>query len=68
MDGIVFHAGTKEDDNKIITNGGRVIAVTGRADNLSLALDKTYSSLNKISWQDMYYRKDIGQDLLNLEQ
>jgi phosphoribosylamine--glycine ligase len=68
MDGIVFHAGTKEDDNKILTNGGRVIAVTGRAENLSLALDKSYSSLNKISWQDMYYRRDIGQDLLNLKQ
>ena len=68
MDGIVFHAGTKEDDNKIITNGGRVIAVTGSADSLSLALEKSYSSLNKISWKDMYYRKDIGQDLLTLEQ
>ena len=67
LDGIVFHAGTKEDDNKIITNGGRVIAVTGSADNLSMALDKSYSTLSKISWKDIYYRTDIGQDLLNLE-
>lgn len=67
LDGLVFHAGTKEDDNTIVTNGGRVIAVTGRADNLSQALGKSYSTLNKISWKDMYYRKDIGQDLLNLE-
>ena len=67
LDGLVFHAGTKDDDNKIVTNGGRVIAVTGSAESLSLALDKSYSTLSKISWQDMYYRKDIGQDLLNLE-
>jgi phosphoribosylamine--glycine ligase len=67
LDGIVFHAGTKRDDNKIVTNGGRVIAVTGSAESLSLALDKSYSTLSKISWRDMYYRKDIGQDLLNLE-
>ena len=67
LDGIVFHAGTKKDDNKIVTNGGRVIAVTGSAESLSLALDKSYSTLSKISWRDMYYRKDIGQDLLNLE-
>lgn len=66
LDGIVFHAGTKKDDNKIITNGGRVIAVTGSAESLALALDKSYSTLSKISWRDMYYRKDIGQDLLNL--
>jgi phosphoribosylamine--glycine ligase len=67
LDGIVFHAGTKKDDNKIVTNGGRVIAVTGSAESLSLALDKSYSTLSKISWRDMYYRKDIGQDLLNLQ-
>ena len=68
FDGIVFHAGTKEEENKIVTNGGRVIAVTGRAPSLAGALDKSYSTLSKISWRDMYYRKDIGQDLLNLEQ
>jgi phosphoribosylamine--glycine ligase len=50
-----------------VTNGGRVIAVTGSAESLSLALDKSYSTLSKISWKDMYYRKDIGQDLLNLQ-
>jgi phosphoribosylamine--glycine ligase len=66
LDGIVFHAGTIEDGNNIKTNGGRVIAVTGSAENLSLALNKSYSTLSKISWQDMYYRTDIGQDLLNL--
>ena len=67
LDGLVFHAGTKEENDKIITNGGRVIAVTGSADNLSMALDKSYSTLSKISWKDIYYRTDIGQDLLNLQ-
>lgn len=67
LDAIVFHAGTKGVDNKIFTNGGRVIAVTGSANSLPLALDKSYSTLAKISWKDMYFRKDIGQDLLNLE-
>lgn len=67
LDAIVFHAGTKGDDNKIFTNGGRIIAVTGSANSLPLALDKSYSTLAKISWRDMYFRKDIGQDLLNLE-
>jgi len=67
VDGIVFHAGTKQDANGIVTNGGRVIAVTGRAETLSQALDKSYSTLSQISWKDIYYRKDIGQDLLKLE-
>ena len=67
MEAIVFHAGTKNDNDEILTNGGRVIAVTGRAGSLSEALEKSYSTLNKISWKNMYFRKDIGQDLLNLE-
>jgi phosphoribosylamine--glycine ligase len=67
VDGIVFHAGTKQDAKGIVTNGGRVIAVTGRAETLSQALDKSYSTLSQISWKDIYYRKDIGQDLLKLE-
>jgi phosphoribosylamine---glycine ligase len=67
LDGIVFHAGTKVDDNHTLTNGGRIIAVTGRASNLSLALEKSYSTLAKINWKDMYYRNDIGQDLLSIK-
>jgi len=65
LEAIIFHAGTKEVDNKIITNGGRVIAVTGRGDDISMALEKSYAGLEKITWEGMYYRKDIGQDLLD---
>jgi phosphoribosylamine---glycine ligase len=67
LDATVFHAGTKVENSQTLTNGGRVIAVTGRAKNLSLALQKSYSAMAKINWQDIYYRKDIGQDLLNIE-
>ena len=64
---IVFQAGTKQLEGDIVTNGGRVIAVTGLGENLSQALAKSYSALSNISWKDMYYRKDIGQDILKLE-
>ena len=60
---LVFHAGTKSNDGKIITSGGRVIAFTSLAENLEDALSKTYESLLKIDFEKMYYRKDIGFDL-----
>jgi phosphoribosylamine--glycine ligase len=60
----VFHAGTKSMDSKVITDGGRVLAVTGKGKNLNEAIQDSYSSVQKISWESSYYRKDIGQDLL----
>ena len=60
---IVFHAGTKEIDGKTITNGGRVIAISSFGDTKKEALDKSYASLNKINFDKMYFRKDIGFDL-----
>ncbi|MFA6806484.1 MAG: phosphoribosylamine--glycine ligase [Bacteroidales bacterium] len=63
-DCIVFHAGTKEEGGKIITNGGRVIAITSFGNTLEEALDNTYRNADKISWKDKYFRKDIGKDLL----
>ena len=63
----VFHAGTKLDDsNTVLTNGGRVLAITGKADSVEKALENAYNGVNKISWQDEYHRKDIGQDILRL--
>lgn len=63
-DGFVFHAGTKRDnDNNLITSGGRVIAVTCFGNTLQEALDKTYSNINNIDFKGKYYRKDIGKDL-----
>jgi len=59
----VFHAGTTNKDDEILTNGGRVIAVTSLADDHKKALTKSYKLLEEISFEGMYYRKDIGFDL-----
>jgi len=62
----VFHAGTKSTDNKVLTDGGRVLAVTGKGKTLNEAIQDSYNSVQKIKWDGSYYRKDIGQDLLKL--
>jgi phosphoribosylamine--glycine ligase len=61
----VFHAGTKNRDGAILTDGGRVIAITGKGASLGEAIRTSYSAAAKISWDGAYYRKDIGQDLLD---
>lgn len=64
-DSIVFHAGTRlADDGTMLTNGGRVLCVTSLASSMPEALLRTYQEMAKISWDNMYYRRDIGQDLL----
>lgn len=60
----VYHAGTKLSDGKMLTNGGRVLGVTCRGETLSEALDKSYAAVKKISWENVHYRKDIGQRAL----
>ena len=57
---IVFHAGTKKEGNRILTNGGRVLGVTGLGNNLKEAITHTYQAVNKIHFEGMHYRKDIG--------
>lgn len=57
---IVFHAGTKKTDNKIFTNGGRVLALTALGNTLEEAREKAYDNIRKINFDGMYYRKDIG--------
>lgn len=66
-DSILFHAGTKVDPktNEILTSGGRVIAVSSFGQTMKEALDKSYKNADKISFEGKYYRKDLGQDLLN---
>ena len=59
-DTIVFHSGTKVADNKVLTNGGRVLCVTTKAKNLQSAIAITYEQIAKIHWQNIYFRKDIG--------
>jgi len=64
-DSFVFQAGTKvNENNEIITNGGRVIAVTSYGNTLVEALNKSISNAEKIEFRGKYFRKDIGKDLL----
>jgi phosphoribosylamine--glycine ligase len=63
-DSIVFHAGTKTENGKIVSNGGRVLAVTSFGDDFQEAIKKSYQNINKLHFDTMYYRKDIGFDLL----
>jgi len=65
---IIYHAGTKYMDGKILTNGGRDLGVTSiiRKNDLSLAKQKVYEILTKISFDGVYYRKDISDKALNL--
>lgn len=62
----IFHAGTKIQDQKTVTAGGRVLAITGSGSDLQQALDNAYKGANNVCWDDIYYRKDIGRDLLSL--
>ena len=61
-DSIVFHAGTKKDDNVFLTNGGRVLAITSLAKNYKQAIGLSYKQIEKISFEKAYFRKDIGFD------
>ena len=58
---VVFHAGTKRDDGKVLTNGGRVLGVTALGDTLESAISNAYSRVDKISWPNKYFRSDIGK-------
>ncbi|MEL4308247.1 phosphoribosylamine--glycine ligase [Joostella sp. CR20] len=62
-DSIVFHAGTQLKDNKVLSSGGRVLAVTSYGEHFNDALKLSYESLEKISFDKMNFRKDIGFDL-----
>lgn len=60
---IVFHSGTALKDGQVVTNGGRVIAVSSYGNDKAEALAKSFAEAGKISFTDKYFRKDIGQDL-----
>ncbi|MCI5056175.1 MAG: phosphoribosylamine--glycine ligase [Flavobacteriales bacterium] len=62
-DSVVFHAGTKKSDNQILTNGGRVLAVTSYGTEMKEALQKSYTNIQNISFEKQYFRSDIGFDL-----
>ncbi|MFK7900898.1 MAG: phosphoribosylamine--glycine ligase [Cyclobacteriaceae bacterium] len=64
---LVFHAGTTTtDNNQVVTNGGRVLAVTGFGNTIEQALEKANDGARMIEWKDKNFRKDIGLDLLKL--
>jgi phosphoribosylamine--glycine ligase len=60
-DVVVFHAGTAAKDKTVVANGGRVLGITALGDSVTNAISKAYKAVSKISWDNVYYRKDIGQ-------
>ena len=61
QDSFVFHAGTKNEDGKIVSNGGRVLGVTALGSSLNDAINNAYSVAEKIHWKNKYHRNDIGK-------
>lgn len=62
---LIFHAGTRVEKANIVTEGGRVLAVTGKGNSLEQARKLAYATVSAIDWDGLYCRKDIGTDLLN---
>ena len=62
-DSILFHAGTKQQGDDIVTNGGRVLAITSFGRDMQTALAKSFTNAEKINFEKKYYRRDIGFDL-----
>ena len=61
---LIFHAGTAHKDGQIVTDGGRVLGVVAKADTVRAAVDKAYAGVEKISFKDAFYRKDIAHRAL----
>jgi len=63
-DVVVFHAGTAEVDGKVVTNGGRVLGVTAMGDTIKASIDRAYEAVDRIDFEGMYCRRDIGHRAL----
>lgn len=64
---VIFHAGTTTNpEGKLVNQGGRVLAITGFGSDLKGALENAFATVNQITWEKAYFRKDIGQDILKL--
>jgi phosphoribosylamine--glycine ligase len=61
----VFHAGTADQDGHVVTSGGRVLCVVGLGDTVAQAQEVAYRGVNKIKWDDVYFRTDIGHRAIN---
>jgi phosphoribosylamine--glycine ligase len=64
----VFHAGTTTADDHVVTSGGRVLCVVGLGDSVAAAAGQAYASADRIHWQDVYFRRDIGHRAIAREQ
>ena len=62
---LVFHAGTKQAENQVLTNGGRVLCVSALGASLQLAHDQVYCCIDQVSWPQCFYRRDIGYRALS---
>lgn len=63
---MVFHAGSKKAGESVVTDGGRVLTVTGKGSSLSDARANAYHDVHQINWEEVYFRRDIGEDLIKL--
>jgi phosphoribosylamine--glycine ligase len=61
---VVFHAGTAEQDGRIVNSGGRVLGVTGRGPTVAAAIAKAYQGVQAITWEGVQFRTDIGRKAL----
>ena len=68
IDVVVFHAGTQKSGTKYLTTGGRVLGVTGLGVTIKEAINKTYQAVEKIHFEEMHYRRDIGSKAINSSQ
>jgi phosphoribosylamine--glycine ligase len=66
VDSLIFHSGTKQVEETVVTNGGRVFAITSYGKSIQEAVSKSFASAEKIQYQGKYYRKDIGKDLMSV--
>ena len=58
---LVFHAGTKKENGELVTNGGRVLNIVGKGEKLQQAIDHAYTNVEKVTFENCYYRNDIGK-------
>jgi phosphoribosylamine--glycine ligase len=67
-DVMIFHAGTKKEEDRIIATGGRVLNITALGDTVGEARDKAYAAIARIDWPQGFYRKDIGWRAIEREE
>jgi len=65
QDVTVFHAGTAEQDGKVVTAGGRVLGVTARGTTVAAAIERAYQGVAAITWRGVQFRRDIGRKALD---